>query len=691
MSQPIKLTLRQINAKEGMVILHSAQGQADHQFTLPWLDDREWNAVFLYLKAFRPYRETWPKGAVVETAAKLRLAAKDGTPSRQRVERIGRLLYQAVFGEGKCERLFQRAFHSYQGNPPLIELHFPDAGSYLQTYPWEVLHDGDEFLFDSLRASLVRYVDFGQPLTPLMLKDRLNLLLVDPRPNMPQVYPDLPVLDRTTLKNLLAEASSQIQVRDLDSASAPASTFAQLAQALNQFYRNIHVVHLDAHGEYGVLCDECTQLSSAGAKTCQHCGWTFPPEQKAQGYVAFAQTDDNLEWVSGPKLGKALLNRDIQLVVLSVCDSGLTGGSSAFNSVAGALVKQGIPAVVAMQFPVEVNSTRAFVASFYQTLLNNAPLTQAVAAAKTSLLDIEDAWYRPVLYLRTDPANIEGRIFEAEITYPTSTPDPSPPIHMDLPAPYHRPNEISDDRGNKLISKITLSAPSSSQEPKRKSRKRSYLIADNLPNIKISFDFLLEETEGEQDWGGIRLRGGEAEGTGYLLIVRRDGRVEIVSPEGILAQYMFPHTSEKIHFEITLVNTQISVKLNGAEILRSNTASRYLDIGGVSLVVRRATATFSNIQIEPIHFDTKKPQVSGLSPTPEVSGQPNTSKLRRQLNQVFDDAELDAFCMDNFPQVYDKFSRGMRKDEKITLLLDYCRRVPECYQRLLIVLEEQRK
>ncbi|MFX1412105.1 MAG: SUMF1/EgtB/PvdO family nonheme iron enzyme, partial [Promethearchaeota archaeon] len=63
--------------------------------------------------------------------------------------------------------------------------------------------------------------------------------------------------------------------------------------------------------------------------------------------------------------------------------------------------------------------------------------------------------------------------------------------------------------------------------------------------------------------------------------------------------------------------------------------------------------------------------------------------LRQLLNDAFDDPELDAFCLEQFPKVYDKFSRGMRKDEKITLLLDYGRRRPARRQKLLDALEEQ--
>lgn len=60
----------------------------------------------------------------------------------------------------------------------------------------------------------------------------------------------------------------------------------------------------------------------------------------------------------------------------------------------------------------------------------------------------------------------------------------------------------------------------------------------------------------------------------------------------------------------------------------------------------------------------------------------NSAQLRRLLNQAFDDPSIDAFCQDYFPTVYDRFSRGMRKDEKITLLLDHCRRGLEGFKAL---------
>lgn len=60
-----------------------------------------------------------------------------------------------------------------------------------------------------------------------------------------------------------------------------------------------------------------------------------------------------------------------------------------------------------------------------------------------------------------------------------------------------------------------------------------------------------------------------------------------------------------------------------------------------------------------------------------------TAQIRQALKTAFDDTDLDSFCLDYFWQLYDKFGRGMRKDEKISLLLAYCHRQPNGFQKLL--------
>ena len=78
----------------------------------------------------------------------------------------------------------------------------------------------------------------------------------------------------------------------------------------------------------------------------------------------------------------------------------------------------------------------------------------------------------------------------------------------------------------------------------------------------------------------------------------------------------------------------------------------------------------------------REPAPSAHAPVPAF----DRAALRRRLDQTFDDPGLDAFCLDYFPEIYDRFSRGMRKDEKMTLLLDHFRRAKD-YGPLLAALE----
>lgn len=61
-------------------------------------------------------------------------------------------------------------------------------------------------------------------------------------------------------------------------------------------------------------------------------------------------------------------------------------------------------------------------------------------------------------------------------------------------------------------------------------------------------------------------------------------------------------------------------------------------------------------------------------------------ELRKRLDN-FHDVELDSFCQENYYEVYNNFSRGMRKDEKITHLIDHIIRT-NGIETLIIQLEE---
>jgi hypothetical protein len=52
----------------------------------------------------------------------------------------------------------------------------------------------------------------------------------------------------------------------------------------------------------------------------------------------------------------------------------------------------------------------------------------------------------------------------------------------------------------------------------------------------------------------------------------------------------------------------------------------------------------------------------------------NTATVRALLNAAFGDQELQDFCLDHFPEVYDQFTAGQLKSARVRMLLDHARR-----------------
>ncbi len=70
------------------------------------------------------------------------------------------------------------------------------------------------------------------------------------------------------------------------------------------------------------------------------------------------------------------------------------------------------------------------------------------------------------------------------------------------------------------------------------------------------------------------------------------------------------------------------------------------------------------------------------APTPGT----DTAALHARLQRK-DAVEIESLCLDYFPEIYDKFGRGLRRDEMVNLLLDHCRRNPDDAARLAGVLK----
>jgi hypothetical protein len=110
--------------------------------------------------------------------------------------------------------------------------------------------------------------------------------------------------------------------------------------------------------------------------------------------------------VDAAELGQVLAGEGVRLAVLNACRAGAGGGQAA--SVAGALLRAGIPAVVAMQAPISVDAALAFAGAFYDAIAVGQGVDRALTAGRKAIWAVGTAeWWIPALFMRTP----DGRIW----------------------------------------------------------------------------------------------------------------------------------------------------------------------------------------------------------------------------------------------------------------------------------------
>jgi hypothetical protein len=131
------------------------------------------------------------------------------------------------------------------------------------------------------------------------------------------------------------------------------------------------------------------------------------------GYLLFEDKEGRGKRVSGATLAHMLLGSHVRLAVLNACQSAALGVGDAFSSVAGALVRAGLPAVVAHQAPMPDHSAIDFAGGLYRAIADNFPIDAAVSEGRAAVIanlagtwqDRFD-WAAPVLMMRAPDGQI---------------------------------------------------------------------------------------------------------------------------------------------------------------------------------------------------------------------------------------------------------------------------------------------
>lgn len=113
---------------------------------------------------------------------------------------------------------------------------------------------------------------------------------------------------------------------------------------------------------------------------------------------------------------------DLRLVTLIACQSGAPTRDDPFGGLALTLVQQNLPAVIAMQQPIEFDAAKIFNKYFYKELARHGQVDVAVNEARLHLrlaLPKENQdWNAPVLFLRSMDGRVWNRLASIELHEP---------------------------------------------------------------------------------------------------------------------------------------------------------------------------------------------------------------------------------------------------------------------------------
>lgn len=303
-----------------------------------------------------------------------RLSMNDPVAARE----LGQGLFDTVCDarlQGLLNRSLDEAERQQKGLR--IRLRLSDAPE-LINLPWEYLFDPAFQRYYALSADtpIVRFMNLPDRAGSVTVQPPLKVLVML---SAPSDFPSLDVeAEWSRLKQALTplEAKGLLQVERIDQATLPI-----LQQKLRQ--QDYHVFHFIGHG----TIDEETKL----------------------GALVFETEGGTGQLVDSRQLSTMLYDeKSLRLVVLNACQGGQTWANNPFGGVAQGLVQQGVPAVVAMQFPVTDQAAIAFSQGFYGALADFAPLDMAVSEARKAMFFSGNAveWGTPVFYLRAANAQI---------------------------------------------------------------------------------------------------------------------------------------------------------------------------------------------------------------------------------------------------------------------------------------------
>ncbi len=306
----------------------------------------------------------------------------------------GRSLFDLLVGDAQVAS----AWAMTRGSTPQrrIRLTIDPTAAELNQIPWELLYDpgvtgegAGVHLAAADATPFSRYITGAQDYRAPVTAHRVKILVAIANPAGLERY-GLQPIDVDAEWEALSAAMAGLNV-ELRLAPQPCT----LESIEAELHQGAHVLHIIAHGAYSrsdqraviFLANRTNQLRFLYA------------DEHAE---ALARHLRDVDAASGAAAAAGRsLPASLRLVYLASCETATQSPTDAFAAFAPRLVRAGVPAVLAMQDLIPVETARAFTQVFYRQLLRHGQVDLAANQARAAMLS--GHWpgaHIPVLFMR---------------------------------------------------------------------------------------------------------------------------------------------------------------------------------------------------------------------------------------------------------------------------------------------------
>lgn len=236
--------------------------------------------------------------------------------------------------------------------------------------PWEVLYDKDSksFVSTSGKTPLTRYLEIPEPIRNLKITPPVKVLVLIPGGSG---------LDVEREERIIVAAFKKLGTVEI-SVVKDEVTRSDISRALVE--EQFHILHFIGHGTF----------------------------EAGQGYLQINDAGGGDELISADKFADFFRDYpSLKLVVLNSCQGAEVSRTKEFMGMAPQLVRRGIPAVIAMQYPISDEAALVFAREFYLKLCagwSRGQVDAAISHARNRIfMDVKEplAFATPVLFMRS--------------------------------------------------------------------------------------------------------------------------------------------------------------------------------------------------------------------------------------------------------------------------------------------------